>query len=113
MGASSEVTSGLSGGTGEAEATRRRTGPGDGSDSLAFCEKLVALLDTGSLTTSNEYTLLLGLFDVTVKTRPGWGRLADAASTEPRSEGLRALLVAGSSRALLSARRDPADLRRC
>jgi 5-methylcytosine-specific restriction endonuclease McrA len=41
-------------------------------DSIAFGEKLLALLDTGSFTTSYKYALLLGLLDATLEgTEPG------------------------------------------
>ncbi|MFA9430756.1 HNH endonuclease [Egicoccus sp. AB-alg2] len=46
--------------------------------SLAFAEKLLSLLDTGSFTTSYKYALLIALFDATVE-----GTAADGAA--PRS----------------------------
>jgi 5-methylcytosine-specific restriction endonuclease McrA len=43
-----------------------------GGDSIAFGEKLLALLDTGSFTTSYKYALLLALLDATLEgTGPG------------------------------------------
>jgi 5-methylcytosine-specific restriction endonuclease McrA len=47
----------------------RRVGvrPPPAGSSLAFAEKLLALLDTGSFTTSYKYALLLALFDATLE----------------------------------------------
>jgi 5-methylcytosine-specific restriction endonuclease McrA len=43
------------------------TGGGERGSSIAFGEKLLALLDTGSFTTSYKYALLLALLDATLE----------------------------------------------
>lgn len=42
-------------------------GPREPDPTLAFAEKLLSLLDTGSFTTSYKYALLLAIFDVTLE----------------------------------------------
>jgi 5-methylcytosine-specific restriction endonuclease McrA len=68
--------------------SQRRSGAGGRTSSdagaVAFAEKLLALLDTGSFTTSYKYALLLGLFDAAME-----GTAADGSA--PRSLRGRAL----------------------